>query len=198
MWLFLLSPPWRWPHEWSKYVGDQYAIKLHPQYRRAFADLSVHFMHLETYRSNSQTLNRRSEKWADDESNEFWMMLKHGIESYFGIDAQKRVGASTAHIKHSCLPRTNQKCQLLKYYVRMLWRMIKFCCPWKQIFNKLTFSARRHVQTSENLLIPLNMPVFSLDLLLLIPGVMRKTLWKLAMFAFRILRILSGHHIDQV
>jgi hypothetical protein len=29
--VFLLSPFWRWPHEWSKHVGHQYAIKVHPQ-----------------------------------------------------------------------------------------------------------------------------------------------------------------------
>jgi len=155
-------------------------------------------MHLETNWSNSQTFNRRSDEWADDESNEFWMMWKHRIESYFGIDAQKRLGASTANIRLSCLPRTNQKCQLLKHYVRLLWMIITFCCSWKQMFNKFTFSATRHVQTRENLLIPLNVPVFWFDLLLLIPGIMYKTLWKLAMFAFRILRILSGHHIDHV
>jgi len=66
------------------------------------------------------------------------------------------------------------------------------------MFNKFTFSATRHVQTRENLLIPMNVPMFWFDLLFLIPGVMYKTLRKLAMFAFRILRILSGHHIDHV
>jgi len=66
------------------------------------------------------------------------------------------------------------------------------------MFNKFTFSFTRHVQTRENLLISLNVPVFWFDLLFLIPGVMYKTVWKLAMFAFRILRRLSGHHIDHV
>ena len=80
----------------------------------------------------------------------------------------------------------------------MLCVMIKFCCPWKQMFNKFTFSPTRHVQTRDNLLISLNAPVFWFDLLLRIPGVMYKTLWKLAMFDLRILRILSGHHIDHV
>jgi len=28
--VFLFSPPWRWPHECPKHVGDHYAVKLHP------------------------------------------------------------------------------------------------------------------------------------------------------------------------
>ena len=180
MCLFLLLTSWRWSHEWPKHVGVHYAIKLRPQYHREFPDFSVHFMNLETYWSISQTLNRRSDEWAEDKSNEFWMMWKHGVESYFGVDAQKRLGASTANIKLSWLPRTHQKCQLLKHYVRMLWMMIIFCCPWKQMFSKFTFSVTRHVQTRENLLISLNVPVFWFDLLLIIPGIMYKTHWKLA------------------
>ena len=92
MCVFFLSTSWRWSHDRLNHVCDHYAIKLHPEYQRAFADFSVHFMHLETYWSISQTLNRRSDDWADDESNEFWKMWKHGIESYFGIDAQKLLG----------------------------------------------------------------------------------------------------------
>jgi hypothetical protein len=127
---------------------------------------------LETYWSISQTLNRRSDEWADNKSNEFWMMWKDRLKSYFGIDSQKRLGASTANIKLSCLPRTIQKRQLLKYDVRMLWMTIKFCCPWKQMSNKFTFSVTSHVQTLENLLISLNVALLWFDFLLLIPGVM--------------------------
>jgi len=29
MFVFLLSPPWGWRHEWPKYIGDYYIIKLH-------------------------------------------------------------------------------------------------------------------------------------------------------------------------
>jgi len=115
------------------------------------------------------------------------MMWKDGVNSYFGIDAQKHLGASTANIKLSCLPWTNQKCQLFKHDVRMLWMAIKFCCPWKHMSNKFPFSAPCHVQTRENLLISLNVPEFWFDFLLLIPGVMYKTIWKLVMFACRML-----------
>jgi hypothetical protein len=41
-----------------------------------------------------QIFNRRSGEWADDESNEFWTMWKHGVDFYFGTDAQKHLGAS--------------------------------------------------------------------------------------------------------
>jgi hypothetical protein len=28
--VFLFSPPWRWPHEWLKHAGDHFTIKLNP------------------------------------------------------------------------------------------------------------------------------------------------------------------------
>lgn len=121
------------------------------------------------------------------------MTWKDGVESYFRTDDQKHLGASTANIKLSCLPRTNKECHLLKHATNDT-----FCCPWKQMSNKFTFSVTRHVQIRENLLISLNVPMFWFDFLLLITGVMYKTIWKLAMFTFRMLRILSGHHIDHV
>ena len=42
--LFLLSPPWRWPHEWLKHVCDHYAIKLYPQNQSGYVGLSKHFI----------------------------------------------------------------------------------------------------------------------------------------------------------
>jgi hypothetical protein len=42
----LLSPPCRWPHDWPKHVGDRYAIKLHPQHQSAFVGLLTYFMGL--------------------------------------------------------------------------------------------------------------------------------------------------------
>ena len=108
----------------------------------------------------SQLRSPLTDAWADVESNEFWMMWKDGVESYFGKDAKKLSGASTANNELSCLPRTKQKCQSLKHDVRMVWMTVKLCCPWKQIFNKFTFSATRHVQTCENPLISLNVPMF--------------------------------------
>jgi hypothetical protein len=43
---FSFSPPWRWPHEWSKHVDDYSVIKLQSQIRAHLLALfknSVHF-----------------------------------------------------------------------------------------------------------------------------------------------------------
>jgi len=33
---FLQLPPWKWPNEWPKHVGDRYVIKLHSQIKCIF------------------------------------------------------------------------------------------------------------------------------------------------------------------
>jgi hypothetical protein len=43
--VFLFLPPWRWPHEWPKYVGGHYIIKLHSKIQMHLL-VPLNFMHL--------------------------------------------------------------------------------------------------------------------------------------------------------
>jgi len=42
--VILLSPPWKWPHEWPKLVGGHCVIKWHPQNQSAFVIFLIYFM----------------------------------------------------------------------------------------------------------------------------------------------------------
>jgi len=44
--LFLFSSPWRWQHEWPKYVFHYYVIKLHPLIQVHFLVPLNNFIHL--------------------------------------------------------------------------------------------------------------------------------------------------------
>jgi hypothetical protein len=43
---FLFSPPWRWPHEWPKQVGEPLCHKIASIKPSAFLGLVIHFTHL--------------------------------------------------------------------------------------------------------------------------------------------------------
>ena len=42
--VFLSSPPWGWPREWQKHVGDHYAIKLHAWNQSPCVGILIYFI----------------------------------------------------------------------------------------------------------------------------------------------------------